>query len=205
MPPNAKETLLQSWKESKRITDENLLAAFLKVAREDFVPWEAIDMAYQDHPLPIGHEQTISQPTTVMLMLQLLEVKKHHNVLEIGAGSGYNAAILSKLARCVCSLEWVEALAVFAKNNLRRSHISNVEVFHQDGKAGYPPLAPFDRIILTAAASHLPPPLFSQLADDGVMVAPVGVPHQCEMLKIHKSGGTITTTRHGRFSFVPLV
>lgn len=205
MRPNSKETLYQYWQQSEIITDEEVLSAFLKIDRENFVRAESVSQAYQDHPLPIGYDQTISQPTTVMMMIQLLEVKKEHKVLEIGAGSGYNAALLSKLADFVYTLECIAELATFAKRNIARSQIRNVAVIHQDGKQGYQTSAPFHRIILTAAAAQIPEQLLAQLGDDGVMVAPVGNPYGCEMFKIHKLGEKITTTRHGMFSFVPLV
>lgn len=205
MTPATKEQLYHHWKRSRIITDERILSAFLQVPREKFVHSDAIALAYQDHPLPIGYNQTISQPTTVMLMIQLLEIEKTHKVLEIGAGSGYNAAIMSKLAKHVYTIETISELAVFAKNNITGSQITNVDVVYQDGKRGYKPAAPFQRIMVTAAASKVPEKLLSQLGNDGIMVIPVGNPYGCEMFKIHKLDQEIKTTKHGLFSFVPLV
>ena len=200
-----KEQLYHHWKQSRIITDERILSAFMQVPREKFVHTDATDLAYQDHPLPIGYDQTISQPTTVMLMIQLLEIEQTHKVLEIGAGSGYNAAIISKLAKQVYTIETISELALFAKNNIIGTQITNVEVVHQDGKQGYKPAAPFQRIIVTAAATKVPKKLLSQLGNEGIMVIPVGNPYGCEMLKIHKFDHNIKTTKHGLFSFVPLV
>ncbi|MBF0279377.1 MAG: protein-L-isoaspartate(D-aspartate) O-methyltransferase [SAR324 cluster bacterium] len=200
-----KEQLFHHWKQSQMITNERVLSAFLQISREKFVNSDAVTLAYQDHPLPIGYNQTISQPTTVMLMIQLLEIEESHIVLEIGAGSGYNAAIMSKLARKVYTLETIPELAVFAKNNLLCSQISNVEVIHTDGKQGYQEAAPFHRIMVTAAASEVPQNLLAQLEDQGIIVIPVGNPYGCEMLKIHKIGKEFKTSKHGLYSFVPLV
>ena len=200
-----KDQLCQRWRRTGIISNERVLSAFMQVAREKFVHANSVDMAYLDHPLPIGYEQTISQPTTVLLMIQLLEVEKNHKVLEIGAGSGYNAAILSILGQYVHSLEMIPELVAFARQNIDRSAITNVEVLQGDGKQGYAPAAPFDRIIVTAAASGVPEKLLEQLADDGILVIPVGNPYGCEMLKIHKRGPDFKTSKHGLFSFVPLV
>ncbi len=121
-----KQTLLRYWKNSRMITSERILKAFMEIPREYFVETSFADQAYADHPLPIGEGQTISQPTTVMLMLQLLEVEPEHRVLEIGAGCGYNAALLGLLAKEVVTIERHEKLAVLARANLRKSGISNV-------------------------------------------------------------------------------
>ena len=200
-----KEQLCQRWKRSRIVTSERVLSAFMQVARENFVQADSIELAYQDHPLPIGYEQTISQPMTVLVMIQLLEVEKNHKVLEIGAGSGYNAAILSVLGQYVYSLEMIPQLVAFAKQNISCSDIKNVEVLQHDGKHGYAVAAPFDRIIVTAAASTIPEKLLEQLADNGILVIPVGDPYGCEMLKIRKQGLDFKTSKHGLFSFVPLV
>ncbi|MBF0288989.1 MAG: protein-L-isoaspartate(D-aspartate) O-methyltransferase [SAR324 cluster bacterium] len=205
MSLTTKQQLYEFWKQSRTVTNENALSAFLQVSREQFVQPNARKLAYQDHPLPVGYGQTISQPTTVMLMIELLEVEEGHKVLEIGAGSGYNAAILSKLANFVYTLEYIPELAAFAQNNIHDAGIVNVQVIQQDGKQGYEKAAPYKRIIVTAAASVVPEKLLGQLAEDGIMVVPVGKPYGCEMLKIHRSGDEFKTSRHGMFSFVPLV
>jgi protein-L-isoaspartate(D-aspartate) O-methyltransferase len=131
-------------------------------------------MAYRDHPVPIGYGQTISQPYIVGLMTELLEVKKTHRVLEIGTGSGYQAAVLAPLAKHVYSLEIVGELAKSAQTALSAQGVKNVSVRHGDGYLGWPDEAPFDRIILTAAPPEVPQALIDQLKPDGRLVAPVG-------------------------------
>ncbi len=205
MSLTTKHQLYEYWKQSRIITNESVLSAFLQVPREKFVQPNAVKFAYQDHPLPVGYGQTISQPTTVMLMIELLEVEDDHKVLEIGAGSGYNAAILSKLAKYVYTLEYIPELVTFAQNNISGANIVNVEVIEQDGKLGYAEKAPYERIIVTAAAAVVPEKLFGQLADGGIIVIPVGKPYGCEMLKIRRCGDDFETSKHGMFSFVPLV
>ncbi|MBR9690773.1 protein-L-isoaspartate(D-aspartate) O-methyltransferase, partial [Candidatus Woesearchaeota archaeon] len=150
--------LLNYWEKTGMITDKRLLDAFEKTRREDFILKEYENEAYGDYPLPIGHEQTISQPTTVMLMLKFLEAKPNHKVLEIGAGSGYNAAILSRLCKKVYCVERIKELADFAKSNLKKAKIENVEVIHADGSKGYKEKAPYDKIMITAAVPQIPQP-----------------------------------------------
>jgi len=181
-----KQTLHRYWKNSRMITSERILKAFMEIPREYFVETSFADQAYADHPLPIGEGQTISQPTTVMLMLQLLEVEPEHRVLEIGAGCGYNAALLGLLAKEVVTIERHEKLAVLARANLEHS--------------------PYNRIIVTAAAQNIPVQLKEQIALDGILLSPVGQSHRCEMLRIHKTpSNQFQTSTHGLFSFVPLV
>ena len=202
-----KQILVRYWKNSRMITSERILKAFMEIPREYFVETSFADQAYADHPLPIGEGQTISQPTTVMLMLQLLEVESEHRVLEIGAGCGYNAALLSLLAKEVVTIERHEKLAVLARANLRKAGISNVTVLAGDGKLGNLEHSPYNRIIVTAAAQNIiPAQLKEQLAVDGILLSPVGQSHRCEMLRIHKNpGNQFQTSTHGLFSFVPLV
>lgn len=205
MSENQKQLLIDNWRYYREITDERLLHAFMEIPRENFIGDNPLSDAYHDHPLPIGFGQTISQPTTVMLMLQLLNLESTHTVLEIGGGSGYNAAIMSKLAGEVVSVEIIPELVKFAKENLSRSNISNVTMIHSDGKAGYAKKAPYDRIIVTACAKEVPDDLFAQLKTGGVLLAPVGNIFSCTMMRfLKREDNDFETSEHGLFSFVPL-
>ncbi|HEX8376009.1 MAG TPA: protein-L-isoaspartate(D-aspartate) O-methyltransferase [Geminicoccaceae bacterium] len=157
-----------------RSLDPAVLRAMREVPRHLFVPEEARRFAYQNRPLPIGQGQTISQPYIVALMTHLLQARPEHRVLEVGTGSGYQAAILSRLVRRVHSIEIVEPLAARAKARLGELGYANVEVRGGDGYAGWPERAPFDRIIVTAGADHIPAPLLDQLRPGGRMVIPLG-------------------------------
>ena len=201
-----KQHLYRYWKDSRMINDDSVLKAFLEVPRELFVDPSYLDQSYADHPLPIGSGQTISQPTTVLLMLQLLNVLPEQRILEIGTGSGYNAALLAELADMVVTVERQEELAELACENLCRAGLEEVIVIKGDGKQGYSKLAPYDRIIVTAAANHVPQSLKDQLAVGGLLIAPVGATHGCEMLLMRKTAqGHFQTSGHGLFSFVPLI
>ena len=201
-----KQHLYEYWKNSRMISNNSVLDAFMAVPRELFVDPAYRDESYADHPLPIFCGQTISQPTTVILMLQLLDVLPGQRVLEIGTGSGYNAALLAKLAGTVVTVERHEKLAEMARENLKLAGLENVVVIAGDGKKGCARLAPYDRIIVTAAAYQVPPQLKDQLAVGGLLVAPVGATHGCEMLKLCKTSPEhFQTSSHGLFSFVPLV
>ena len=158
------------------ITDQAVLRAMEQVPRADFVASGSLARAQADQALPIDCGQTISQPYVVAYMTERLEVKPHHRVLEIGTGSGYQAAILSELAREVVSIERFRTLADQAREKLKKGGYDNVEVIHGDGMAGCPDRAPFDRIIVTAAAEEAPAALAEQLADGGIMIMPRG-PH----------------------------
>ncbi len=171
---------------SRRI-DPAVLAAMREVPRHLFVPVEARRFAYENRPLPIGHDQTISQPYIVALMTHLLKPRPGHSVLEIGTGSGYQAAILSRLVGRVHSIEIVEPLAASAAARLRDLGYSNVEVRSGDGYVGWPEQAPFDRIIVTAGADHIPKPLLDQLRPGGLMVIPLGrKPDRLELTLVEK-------------------
>src|SRR3990167_4895749 len=169
-----KDALIDYWLKNKVITDQRLIKAFQEVKRENFITKEFINEAYGDYPLPIGKEQTISQPTTIMLMTDALELKSTDNILEIGSGSGYQAALISKLTKKVVSIEIIKDLALFAKENIKNSNIKNVEIIHGDGSNGYEKSAPYDKIIVTAACPKIPEALIEQLRDSGIIVAPVG-------------------------------
>ena len=201
-----KRHLFRYWKNRRLITSDPVLKAFLAVPRELFVDHSYRDQSYADHPLPIGCEQTISQPTTVMLMLQLLELLPGQRVLEIGAGSGYNAALLAELSGLVFTVERHKQLVKIAKGNLKQAGYEDVIVVNGDGKQGYASEGPYDRIMVTAAAHQVPQKLKDQLSIGGLLVAPIGATYRCEMLTVRKiSSDNFQTSDHGLFSFVPLV
>jgi protein-L-isoaspartate(D-aspartate) O-methyltransferase len=156
------------------VADPAVIEAMRDVPRHEFVPEEFISLAYRNHPLPIGYGQTISQPFMVALMTQELHVKAGDRVLEIGTGSGYQAAVLSDLGIEVFSIEIIEPLADTAEERLERLGFSDVHIMHADGYFGWPEEAPFNAIVVTAAPDHVPQPLLDQLVVGGVMVIPVG-------------------------------
>jgi len=186
--------------------DESVLQAMLRVERHEFVPPSQRASAYRNPPLPIGHGQTISQPYIVALMTDLLEVEAGDVVLEVGTGSGYQAAVLAELVGRVYSIEIVEPLAVQVQQRLSRLGYANVTTKLGDGYYGWPEHAPFDAIIVTAAASHVPPPLIEQLRPGGRMVIPVGGPFQVQyLLLIEKDDtGEIRSRQVTAVRFVPL-
>ena len=201
-----KQHLFSYWKNSRLITSDPVLKAFLAVPRELFVDHSYRDKSYADYPLPIGCEQTISQPTTVMLMLQLLELLPGQRVLEIGAGSGYNAALLAELSGVVVTVERHKQLVRIAQENLKQAGYEDVIVVNGDGKQGYASEGPYDRIMVTAAAHQVQQKLKDQLSIGGLLVAPIGATYRCEMLTVRKiSSDNFQTSDHGLFSFVPLV
>ena len=183
-----------------------VMAALERVPRHEFVPPEIADLAYENRPLPIGHGQTISQPYIVALMTDLLVLAPHHRVLEIGTGSGYQAAILAELVDRVHTIEIVPPLARQAEERLPRLGYRNVEVRLGDGYYGWRAAAPFDAIIVTAAASHVPPPLVDQLASDGVLVIPVGEQFSVQMLLLvrKRADGEVSVRQILPVRFVPL-
>ncbi|MDY7042212.1 MAG: protein-L-isoaspartate(D-aspartate) O-methyltransferase [Chloroflexota bacterium] len=187
------------------VQNEAVLSAMLTVPRHEFVPEEFLDQAYADHPLPIGHGQTISQPYIVALMTELLEVETGDKVLEIGTGSGYQAAILAQLTDQVYSVEIIEELAVQAEDLLQRLNYTQVRVLNADGYYGWEEHAPFDAIIVTCAPDHVPQPLVRQLKDGGRMVIPVGPPGGYQSLwLIVRQGEEVKMTNMGGVAFVPL-
>ncbi len=159
---------------ARGITDPRIIRALREVPRHEFVPESEADQAYEDHPLPIGFRQTISQPYIVAFMTEALRLQPHERVLEIGTGSGYQAAILSRLASKVFTIEILDPLAQRAKDTLKKLGLTNVAVRTGDGYQGWPDEAPFDAIILTAAPWHVPQPLLNQLAIGGRLILPVG-------------------------------
>lgn len=199
-----KEKLIKSLE--KIITDDKLIDAFRKIKREYFISKKLVKAAYDDVPLPLMKGQTISQPTTIMIMLQALELQRGDKVLEIGTGSGYNAALIAEVVKpsMVYTTEVVGELVEFAKKNLRKGGVKNVRIFHIDGSRGLWEYAPFDKIIVTAGAPETPKQLLEQLKDNGILVAPVGPLYQQEMLRIKKKGKRLDIKNLGSFVFVPL-
>jgi len=182
-----------------------VLEAMLAVPRHEFVPDEFRNRAYADEPLPIGEGQTISQPFMVAAMANALELAGKERVLEIGTGSGYQAALLSLLAAQVYSIENHPSLATAAQARLERLGYLNVHVHCGDGTLGLPDAAPFDAILVTAAAPQVPPPLIEQLAEGGRLVIPVGSADQQELLRVRKIEGQVTSVALHYCRFVPLV
>jgi protein-L-isoaspartate(D-aspartate) O-methyltransferase len=174
----ARRRMVEEQIRARGVRDEAVLAAMRRVPRHLFVPEDQRTGAYADHPLPIGFSQTISQPYIVAYMTEALEIEPDHRVLEIGTGSGYQAAILGELAREVFSIEIVEPLAERARTTLQEQGYRNVQVRAGNGYAGWPEAAPFDRIVVTAAPDEVPPALVSQLKAGGLMVIPVGAGDQ---------------------------
>ncbi|SEL61534.1 protein-L-isoaspartate(D-aspartate) O-methyltransferase [Nitrosovibrio tenuis] len=183
-----------------------VIAAMEKVERHRFVPAWLVPFAYLNHPLPIGHGQTISQPVVVAVMTELLNVKNGDKVLEIGTGSGYQAAVLAEIAKSVYSIEVIEPLEKQAAERLKSLGYGNVTVKMGDGYYGWPEAAPFDAIVVTAAASQIPPPLLKQLKPGGRMVIPLGMQFvtQYLMLVEKRADGSVTTRQIVPVAFVPL-
>ena len=191
----------------RREPSPRLLGALRRVDRAAFVPPSEVGYVYLNTPLPIGHRQTISQPYIVAIMTELLDLASDANALEIGTGSGYQAAILAELARRVCSIEVVPDLAHRAAETLRRLGYKNVEVRTGDGHAGWPEAAPFDAIIVTAAAGVIPAALIGQLKPGGRMVIPIGAPDGNQELTVVEKTAAGETREHVILpvAFVPLV
>lgn len=190
---------------ARGITDPRVLAAMREVPRHLFVPAPYYRDAYADDPLPIGNGQTISQPYIVALMTALLRLNATDSVLEIGAGSGYQAAILSRLASNVITVERIDAVAALAKANLAAIGATNVRIIVGDGTLGYAAGAPYNGIIVTAATPDIPAPLKAQLADGGRLVAPVGGRISQELVVLERHGDRFLEELHGGVRFVPLI
>lgn len=193
--------------ESRGITDARVLAAMTKVPRHEFVPEHLADAAYEDRPLPIGYCQTISQPYIVALMTELLQLQPGAKVLEVGTGSGYQAAILAEVGAVVYSLEILEPLARASAQLLQRLGYASVRVKQGDGYLGWPEHAPYGAIIVTAAADNVPPPLVEQLKPGGRLVIPVrdGQTQQSLWLVEKGNDDSVTTRRVAPVVFVPLI
>jgi len=187
------------------ISDERVLQAMRDVPRHLFVPGHHRSMAYEDMPLPIGHEQTISQPLMVAMMTEALQLQGHERVLEIGTGSGYQAAILSRLAAVVFSIERIAELAAQARITLAMMGIMNVHVLVGDGSLGLPEHGPYDAIIVTAASPKIPPALAEQLAPAGRLVIPVGDRHNQTLVRRTATNNGPQIEPLGGCRFVPLI
>ena len=201
-----KNELMNFWRENLEF-NENELNSFMAVNREDFVPQDLRNRAYEDNPLPLMRGKTISQPTTVMLMTNVLELKPNEKVFEIGTGSGYQAAIIAKIVEPkgkVTTTEIIPELVNLAKQNLAKANIRNVEVYEDDGSNGIPKQT-FDKIIITAACREFPKPLLEQLKPGGIIVGPVGNRNEQEMVRgIKDKNNKLELGFLGPFLFTPM-
>jgi protein-L-isoaspartate(D-aspartate) O-methyltransferase len=189
---------------ARDITNRHVLEAMGRVPRHEFVPAQHRRLAYMDSPLPIGHGQTISQPYVVALMTQLADPQPGDKTLDVGTGSGYQAAVLAELVAHVCSIEILEPLATEARQRLQTLGYTNVSVRAGDGYRGWPEKAPFDIIIVAAAPDHVPQPLVEQLAPGGKMVIPVGRLFQNLLVVEKDKDGTVTQHNVAPVAFVPM-
>jgi protein-L-isoaspartate(D-aspartate) O-methyltransferase len=200
----ARQRMVSTQMRARDVQDERVLAAMETVPRQEFVPADVKDQAFEDHPLPIGFGQTISQPYIVALMTQMLDLQSEDKVLEIGTGSGYQAAVLAELTPHVYTIEIIPELAQRARSTLDRLGYDYVASKQADGYWGWEEHAPFDAIIVTAAPDHIPQPLLQQLADGGRMVIPVGPPGGYQSLwLITREGDEFHNFNWGDVSFVP--
>jgi len=197
--------MLEQQLKPRGIKDERVLAAMGKVPREEFVPADVRPSAYEDGPLPIGYDQTISQPYVVAFMTEQLRPKRSDRVLEIGSGSGYQAAILGELVAEVYTIEIVEPLAKSAEATLQRLGYNNVHIKVGDGYKGWPEEAPFDAIIVTCAPEKVPQPLVDQLKDGGRMVIPVGERFAQQLYLLEKKNGQLKESITLPVRFVPML
>jgi len=202
-----KAELIKFWKDNFKFTDAEL-SAFEAINREEFIPESLRNSAYYDMPLPLLRGKTISQPTTVMMMTHALEFEPGEKVFEVGTGSGYQAAIISKIVGDkgkVITTEVVPELVQFARENLKKANIHNVFVYEEDGSNGLPSEAPFDRIIITSACKEFPKPLLGQLKLNGIIVGPVGSKQEQEMVRgVKDREGHLELEFLGQFIFTPM-
>lgn len=202
----AKRLMLEEHLAARGITDSRVLAAMGRVPREEFVPLALRDEAYDDRALPVEFHQTISQPFTVAFMAQAALLQPHERVLEVGTGTGYGAAVLSLLASQVYTIERCPELQRTAAERLERLGFANVETKVGDGSRGWPERAPFDAIIVTAAAEQLPATFFDQLSDGGRIIIPIGEHGAGQtMTRLTRRGSELTSEPLGSFVFVPLI
>lgn len=200
-----RQAMVEQQLRRRGIHDERVLQAMEQVPRHEFISVESRYRAYRDEPVAIGEEQTISQPYIVAIMTQLLAVEPENTVLEIGTGTGYQAAVLSRLSQQVYTIERHASLAVRSGENFRRLGYDNVEVVVGDGTRGLPEHAPYHRILVAAAAPSVPRALMEQLAEDGRMIMPVGTPDLQVLQLVRKSRGEIFTSNLEGCRFVPLI
>lgn len=202
-----REAMVERQLKRRGITEPQILEAFLAVPREAFVSEDYAHLAYGDHPLPIEADQTISQPYIVALMIQAAGIKAGDTVLEVGSGSGYAAAVLSRIAAKVVGIERQHALVEVARTRLERLGYDNVEIVEGDGTKGWPEKAPYDAILAAASGSHVPATLVGQLAPNGRLVMPVGEPGWVqELVKVTKQeDGILKQENLGAVRFVPLI
>ena len=201
----ARQEMVEKQLRRRGIRDERVLQAMSRVPRDEFVPAEFKSQSYDDHPLPIGEGQTISQPYIVAVMLEALALQATDEVLEVGTGCGYLTALLAEICRHVYSIELHESLAQKARAVLQGMGYANASVFTGDGALGLPECAPFPAIIVSAATAEVPPPLFAQLTEGGRMVIPVGPPEAQQLQYIRKRAGNPVITVLEGCRFVPLV
>jgi len=190
---------------NRGIGDERVLGAIRRIPRHEFVPLDFRSQAYGDHPIPIGENQTISQPFIIALSLQALSLDGSESVLEVGTGSGYQTGLLAALARVVYSMERYATLALGAETILSRLGLSNVRVVVGDGSHGWPEFSPFDAIVVSAAAPSVPQSLLDQLSDKGRIVIPVGAPQAQELQLVRKQDGKAVVEVLEGCRFVPLI
>ncbi len=200
-----REAMIRTQIESRGINDPATLQAMRKVERHRFVPSKYQNQAYEDRPLPIGEDQTISQPYIVALMTQVLDLKENEKVLEIGTGSGYQAAVLAEICNYVYTIEIVETLGQRAQKLLADLEYTNINVKIGDGYKGWEEHSPFDAIIVTCAPTHIPEPLKKQLAEGGKMVIPVGKTFAQELVLLTKQNGEIIRKAIIPVRFVPML
>jgi protein-L-isoaspartate(D-aspartate) O-methyltransferase len=199
-----REKMVKEQIERRGITDQATLSSMRKVQRHLFVSDDMVDHAYEDRPLPIGYGQTISQPYIVAFMTEIIQPGPDHHVLEIGTGSGYQAAVLSGIVKEVYSIEIIDSLGSQARNRLDKLDYKNIQVRLADGYHGWKDKAPFDAIVVTAAAEHIPPPLIAQLKENGRMIIPVGSPFMIQQLMlVEKKNGRVHTSGMMPVQFVP--
>ena len=202
-----REAMVERQLRRRGITEPDILDAFRAVPREEFVSMEQAHLAYGDHPLPIEAGQTISQPYIVALMIQAAAIKPGDRVLEVGAGSGYAAAVISRIAQRVIAVERQHELVEVARERMRRLGYGNVEIVEGDGTKGWRDEAPYDAILAAASGSHVPSPLIEQLAPNGRIVMPIGDPGLVqELIKVTKQqDGILRQESLGGVRFVPLI
>ncbi|MBL7102712.1 MAG: protein-L-isoaspartate(D-aspartate) O-methyltransferase [Bacteroidales bacterium] len=200
-----REDMVRYQIKARGVKDKKVLDAMLKVERHLFVPPEYISQAYEDHPLPVGEGQTISQPYIVALMTEVLDPDSTKRVLEIGTGSGYQAAVLAEICDSVYTIEIFESLGTKAKNLLKVLDYDNVKVKIGDGYKGWEEHSPFDAIIVTCAPTHIPQPLKDQLTEGGKMIIPVGESYAQELVLLEKKNGRIVQKDIIAVRFVPMI